>query len=345
MRFSLMFFAAGGTGHQDHYRLLLEAARRVDDSPVTAVWLPERHFTEFGGPYPNPAVLAAGVAVATSRLGLRAGSVIAPLHDPLRIAEEWSVVDQLSGGRVELSFGSGWNVNDFVLAPGDYEARRELTWERIETVRRLWRGERLPRRNGAGNTVAIGSLPHPVQAELPVWLTAQSSSTFARAGAAGLPVLTNLNFNSPTVLETNAKTYWEEARAAANRDRAAIALMVHTFVGADDSAARRAVADPLRGYLRANLDMRARFAEGKTSDPPAATAVGEEQVRDIIERGVGRITDWAGLIGGPGTVADRAASFGELGVQELACLIDFGVPPDEALASVSRLCDLAERLS
>src|ERR1044072_8239679 len=70
----------------------------------TAVWTPERHFQAFGGLYPNPSVLSAALAMITERVQIRAGSVALPLHHPVRVAEEWSVVDNLSNGRAAISF-------------------------------------------------------------------------------------------------------------------------------------------------------------------------------------------------------------------------------------------------
>ena len=70
-----------------------------------------------------------------------AGSVVLPLHNPIRVAEEWSVVDNLSNGRVGLSFASGWHARDFVLQPENFKNRRELMANGIETVKALWRGE------------------------------------------------------------------------------------------------------------------------------------------------------------------------------------------------------------
>ena len=84
------------------------------------MWTPERHFHPFGGLYPNPALTSAAVAAVTKRVGLRAGSVVLPLHNPLRCAEEWSVVDNLSDGRVGLSFASGWHASDFALMPQNF---------------------------------------------------------------------------------------------------------------------------------------------------------------------------------------------------------------------------------
>ncbi|MDH6138473.1 natural product biosynthesis luciferase-like monooxygenase protein [Kitasatospora sp. GP30] len=343
MRFSLMFFAADdGAAQDDLYALFLDAVRLADEGGLTAVWIPERHFARFGGPYPNPALLGAAAATVTKRLKIRAGSVILPLQDPLRVAEEWSVVDNLSRGRAEVSFGSGWNVNDFVLAPDAFERRRESMWEQIDAVQRLWRGECLPRRNGAGRVHDTAVFPRPVQPELPVWLTAQSPDTFATAGAAGYPVLTNLNFNSPESLTTNAHAYRQLVRSSPDRHRAQLALMLHTFVADTDGEARTATADPLRRYLRANLELRAQFAVGKGSGGPPLSA---SAVDAIVERGVDRILDWAGLIGGPIALHKKVAYFAEQGVDELACLVDFGTDHDATLKSVGRLCELAQQTS
>src|SRR5262245_45118135 len=109
MDFGLMFFAsASGAERSGKYDLLLEAARFADRHDFCAVWTPERHFHEFGGLFPSPAVVSAALAMITRNVQIRAGSLISPLHQAIRIAEEWSIVDNLSNGRIAISFGSGW---------------------------------------------------------------------------------------------------------------------------------------------------------------------------------------------------------------------------------------------
>ena len=78
MDFSLFYFAndvADDTGG-GRYDLLLDGARFADEHGFAAVWTPERHFHPFGGVYPSPAVTGAAVAAVTSRVGVRAGSVV-----------------------------------------------------------------------------------------------------------------------------------------------------------------------------------------------------------------------------------------------------------------------------
>ncbi|MCA9646497.1 MAG: LLM class flavin-dependent oxidoreductase, partial [Myxococcales bacterium] len=184
MRFSLMFFSSGEQGGATvTYNHLLDFARRADASSWTRVWLPERHFSDFGAVHPNPAVLGAAVAAQTRRIRIAAGSVVAPLHDPIRIAEEWAIVDNLSDGRVDLSLAAGWRAEDFALAPASYAERMNILAKSAVDVRRLWRGESLARKDGTGTTHSLRARPKPRQPELPLWITAARSSTsFELAG-------------------------------------------------------------------------------------------------------------------------------------------------------------------
>ena len=121
---------------------------------------------------------------------IRAGSCVLPLHNPIRVAEEWSFVDNLSGGRVGISFASGWQPNDFVLMPENYEDRKAILSRDIETVRKLWRGESLTLANPLGKEVEVRTLPRPVQPERAGSCVAQgrpSGTMPARRAAPGRP--------------------------------------------------------------------------------------------------------------------------------------------------------------
>ncbi|MCZ0999203.1 LLM class flavin-dependent oxidoreductase [Streptomyces mirabilis] len=83
--------------------------------------------------------MAAALARETRRIRLHAGSVVLPLHDPVRIAEEWAVADNLSGGRVGIGCASGWHASDFALHPDRFTDRTEIAFRHLEDVRRLWR--------------------------------------------------------------------------------------------------------------------------------------------------------------------------------------------------------------
>src|SRR5512146_2273938 len=188
---SLFFFSADGNVSEDQrYRLLLEGARFADANGFAAVWTPERHFQAFGGLYPNPSVLSAALAMITERVQIRAGSLVLPLHSPVRVAEDWALVDNLSHGRGGISFATGWHEHECVIAPGKYEGRRDLMFQNIAVVRRLWAGEDVEMSGVGGKTVSVKTLPRPLQKELPFWVTVASPRTWQRAGEAGANVLT-----------------------------------------------------------------------------------------------------------------------------------------------------------
>ena len=340
MDFSLFYFASADDGeYADKYRLLIEGAKFADTHGFAAVWTPERHFYKFGGLYPNPSVTSAAIATVTERIQIRAGSVVLPLHDPLRVAEEWAVVDNLSHGRVAISFASGWQPNDFVIAPQNYANRREGMLRGIETVRRLWRGEKVRRRDGNGTEIEVSILPRPVQRELPIWVTAAGSpETFRLAGELGANLLTHfLNQNIEQLTEKIAmyRSAWRERGHGPGIGH--VTLMLHTFVGNSVDEVREQVRGPFSDYLRSSVDLwLARRAGQDIGD------ITEEELADLVSYAFDRYFETSGLFGTPSTCLGMIDRLKAIGVDEVACLIDFGVNFDAVLSSLHHLDTLRE---
>jgi len=345
LQFSLMFFAASDDALLDsRYDLVLESARFADARGFTSVWVPERHFTEFGCLYPNPAVLHAALARETRNLRLRAGSVVIPLHDPLRIAEEWSMVDNLSGGRVGISAATGWNPNDFALAPDRYANRRDEMYRGLEAVRSLWRGEPRRVKNGVGKDVEVRIYPKPLQRELPVWLTAAGSpDTFIRAGEMGLNVLTHLLDHDVDDIAQRIALY-REARAAHGWDPDAgeVTVMLHTFVGEDNDAVREKVRGPYTEWLKANAGLLKGLAanRGETVDLDALSMADKDAFANFLFE---RFYASRALMGTPQTCMQLLECLHGAGVTEIACLLDFGPRAEVILDHLPHLHALTER--
>jgi natural product biosynthesis luciferase-like monooxygenase protein len=333
MDLSLFYFADASTN--DGYRLLLDGARFADTHGFAAVWTPERHFHAFGGLYPNPAVLGAAVAAVTTRVGVRAGSVVAPLHHPLRIAEEWAVVDNLSRGRVGVSFASGWHARDFVLRPDGYAGRKDLTLKTIDEVRRLWRRESIAFADGDGTSTPVRSYPAPVRADLPVWLTAAGNAdTFREAGRIGAGVLTHLLGQTMDDLAAKVAAYRETVRA--HGDDGHVVLMLHTFLGTDRERVRETVRAPFSAYLRSSLGLLVRAA-GDVLPGLDPDDISPADADFLVARAFDRYFDVGGLFG---TVDDGLAMLERVeavGVDEVACLIDFVDDTDAVLDGLTHL--------
>jgi natural product biosynthesis luciferase-like monooxygenase protein/amino acid adenylation domain-containing protein len=343
MDFSLFYFANDtGNGKGGPYQLLLNGAKFADEHEFAAVWTPERHFHSFGAPYPNPSVTSAALAMVTKRLQIRAGSVVLPLHHPARIAEEWSVVDNLSNGRVAVSFASGWHDRDFVLAPGNYENRKELMFSGIETVRKLWRGESVPYRTGGGVEAEIKIFPRPVQKELPVWITAAGHpETFRRAGELGANLLTHLLGQSQEDLAAKIRIY-RAALAEHHEHEGKVALMLHTFVGQDLNRVRDTVRQPFCDYLKSSTSLLKGLASAKMGDGSALNSIPEQDMDALAQRAFDRYSTHSGLLGTPESCLPLINQLKAIGVDEVACLIDFGVDHDLVMAGLPDLNRLKE---
>ncbi len=235
MDFSLLYFSGDGSTNQaNKYHLLLETAKFADKHNFSAIWTPERHFHSFGGLYPNPSVISAALAMITENIELRSGSVVMPLQHPVRVAEEWAVVDNLSNGRVSLSFAPGWHADDFLISPQNYTQRKEIMWRDIEIVQKLWQDETVEFKGGTGKTVKIKTFPRPIQSKLPIWITCQADSTFVGAGKIGANVLTSLLYATPEDLGQQISLYRDSLIQHGHDPKSGkVALMMHTFIGED----------------------------------------------------------------------------------------------------------------
>ncbi|HVB39095.1 MAG TPA: MupA/Atu3671 family FMN-dependent luciferase-like monooxygenase, partial [Vicinamibacterales bacterium] len=342
-RFGVMFFnGTEATDGSDSYRLLVESARFADRHGFSSVWLPERHFTDFGSLYPNPATLHAALARETSQVRLMAGSVVLPLHSPLRIAEEWSVVDNLSGGRVGMSFASGWNPDDFALNPDQYADRHEALFRGIEELRRLWRGDTVIVRGGNGREVAVRTYPTPIQRELPLWVTAAGNpQTFERAGAVGANLLTHLLDQDIDELGAKIARYREARRAHGHDPRTGIVtVMLHTFLGDDIDRVREQVREPYCRYLKDNLHLLKGLAtsRGRQAD---ITTLSPDDRDAFVQFLFDRFFSTRALLGTPESCAPLVRDLARIGVSEIAALLDFGPPVDDVLDSLPHLARLA----
>ncbi|RKH50973.1 non-ribosomal peptide synthetase/type I polyketide synthase, partial [Corallococcus llansteffanensis] len=345
MDLSLIYFANDeDTLSGPKYELLLEGSKFADANGFSAVWTPERHFHSFGGLYPQPAVVAAGLATVTRNLRLRSGSVVLPLHDPLLIAEQWSVVDNLSQGRVGLSVATGWHVHDFTFAPANYEDRRNILLKNLRTLRALWRGEKVTRPAGGGTTVELSLRPKPVQKELPVWLTATvNPETFRLAGELGAGVLTGLMSHSLEELKPKVALYREAWRRNGHPGRGHITVMLHTYLGDDEAEVLRTVRQPLLGYFRGSTDIVTSLlaAQGYQGE---INKLSPEDINALLEHTFEHHARTTGLVGSVENGLKRLREVQAADVDEVAALIDFGLETPVVMDGLRRLARVREML-
>lgn len=355
MDFSIYYWGNDDGAGPKKYELLLEGARFADNHGFCAVWTPERHFHAFGGPYPNPSVTGAAVAAVTKNIGVRAGSCVVPLHHPARIAEEWAVIDNLTNGRAGLAVASGWHPDDFVLRPENTPpANRQAMLDATEQIRRLWRGEAVdfPTKTG---TFGVKTQPRPVSKELPIWVTtAGNPETWRDAGRIGAHVLTHLLGQSIEEVADKIGIYHQELRAAGH-DPAdfKVTLMLHTYVARDREQARETARGPMKDYLRsaAGLIKQYAWAFPAFKKPQGVTNPAEIDIRTLSAEELEGILDFAflryfedsGLFGTVDDCLQRVEQLKRIGVSEVACLIDYGIPSEKVMEGLYPLAEVLRR--
>ena len=346
MKFGLFYFAnhQGESEDRDKYSLILNSAKWADQNGFVRLWTPERHFHTFGGLSPNPSVLACGLAAITTNVQICAGSVVLPLHDPIRVAEEWAVVDNISRGRVGLGVACGWVPNDFVISENqaNFESRKEVFAQNISILQKLWRGKPHKVTNPQGKEIQVHTLPRPIQADVPIWITAAANpETFQQAGEMGVNLLTHLLGQSINELADKITIYRDAWKSAGHKDTGAITLMLHTLIADSDDEVHDLVREPMKKYLASSLNLAAAHPESvpflKNPKDMVTEELTPDTVDQVLEASFEKYFHMSGLFGSYEKCLDMVDKVEEIGVDEIACLIDFGVDEKTVLSSLENL--------
>ncbi len=180
MRFAAFTTVAASAGEATDAAGFLDNLRQqtvlAEELGFEAMWLGEHHFTPFGvGDLPNPILLGADLAARTSRIRIGQMANIATWWHPIRLAEDLAMLDNMSGGRLEVGFGRGiWPYEGPQFHPNadprkDAE-NRELFQETVEIVRKIW-ADRYFDHQGSNYTFPAPDtvFSHPALSSDPAW--------------------------------------------------------------------------------------------------------------------------------------------------------------------------------
>lgn len=166
---------------QQLYRETLDQAVHAEQLGFDSIWVSEHHFTSEGYLPCLPAVLGT-LAARTTRVRLGTAVLLAPLHHPLRLAEDLAVIDQLCGGRLDVGVAPGYKPGEFTALGVPKSERGSRTDETIEILQLAWRGEPF---SYAGRHFRFDDMvvtPPPVQQPgPPIWVGGSSLAAARRA--------------------------------------------------------------------------------------------------------------------------------------------------------------------
>ena len=242
-----------------YYERMLEQVRYGESLGYECFWFGEHHF-DFHGVIPSPTVLMSAAATCTDTIRLGVAVALLPYRNPVLTAEEYAMIDVLSGGR--LDFGVGRGTPPELVGFGVKEDNRDLLVESLEVVEMAWREGRVSY-NGRFHHIDDVSLNvQPVQRPLPpVYFAALSQGSYLVAGERGYPILGIPFASCKDMAEVKRKVgYYKETLSENGHDPAALDVgqTIHTHVAESDAAARRRARPAMSRYYEARKSVRPR---------------------------------------------------------------------------------------
>jgi alkanesulfonate monooxygenase SsuD/methylene tetrahydromethanopterin reductase-like flavin-dependent oxidoreductase (luciferase family) len=183
---------AYGPERKDPSALLEEVIAQclhAEDIGLNSVWVPEHHFGLFGV-LPSAPVFLANIAARTKRVKLGPATVLLPVQHPLKVAEEFALLDLLSNGRAQLSVGRGYDAREYEAFGVDFALSQEIFFEGLEVIQKAWSNETSSHNGVHYQYPEIAVLPRPVQKPYPpIYVACFSEPTLRHAARAGFDVI------------------------------------------------------------------------------------------------------------------------------------------------------------
>ncbi|MDP2675808.1 MAG: LLM class flavin-dependent oxidoreductase [Dehalococcoidia bacterium] len=285
---------------------------RAEEFGFDSVWLAEHHFSEYGY-CASPAVTLAALATRTQKVRLGTGVVVLPLNHPLRVAEDYAILDLLSGGRIDLGVGRGYQPHEFAGYGVDQARSRDIFHESVEIIQRAWTEERFSYQGQFYQVNDLSVRPKPLQKpHPPIWMASLSPETFELCGRDGFNLMCAPVFGFNVNTGASLIEHYRAALRDHGRDPAGfeIAGLTMTYVAETTQQALADFREAVMWYYKTF----ARYIAPPKGAPAVKTYEFYAAARDAIES-----AEWDRIVasgsvvcGSPDQVAERIAEIHEL---------------------------------
>jgi natural product biosynthesis luciferase-like monooxygenase protein len=226
------------------YARWLEQIAAAEDLAFDSLWVTEHHFRYFGGMMPNPQLLLAAAAQRTRRMRLGSAVSILPMHNPIRIAEDFAMVDLLSSGRLNFGAGRGMHPLEYTVFHADWSSAQARLPEALDLIIRAWTGDAFEWSGEYYRYPKLTVYPKPLQRpHPPIYVTAnRDPESFAMVGSRGHHLMT-LPWTATNELQrTRVEMYFAALRQAGHRvEEKDVFVMYPAYIGESDAAAQAEV--------------------------------------------------------------------------------------------------------
>lgn len=249
MKFGTMNLFPLGEGASDRKVIeeALEDAVLADEMGFDSIWLAEHHFSPYGI-LGNPLMFASAIAQRTKRIKIGTAVMVVPFYSPIRLAEDAALVDLMSGGRLMMGIGRGYQPIEFAGFGIDPASSIERYNEIVDILRLAWTQENWSYEGKHYQYRDITIYPRPTR-EIPLLHAAVQPDSFKRLGQAGERLITSPNFTPLPIMKRNYELYAEGlGEATTTRADLERPFMQQAWCGPDEAGKREAAEAALRYY-------------------------------------------------------------------------------------------------
>jgi len=254
MKFGMLHLFESPMGRSEHQVMKeqLDLMRSAEDLGFDSIWPAEHHFSEYGY-CASPALSLAAIASMTKRIRLGTGIVILPFHHPIRVAEEYAMLDLMSDGRLDFGVGRGYQPLEFKGFQIDQAKSRGIFNESLEIIMQAWTQDRVNFKGVHFNIENQEVRPKPLQKpNPPVWIAGLSEATFPMVGKWGCNLLCAPVFGFQGASAAQLLDSYRKALRAAGHDPATkeIAALCMVYCAETTEQARREFTESVMWYYR-----------------------------------------------------------------------------------------------
>jgi alkanesulfonate monooxygenase SsuD/methylene tetrahydromethanopterin reductase-like flavin-dependent oxidoreductase (luciferase family) len=311
-----------GDTRKDPNQMILDLQEQciyAEDLGFNSVWVPEHHFSALGV-LPSPSMFLANVAAQTKKIKLAPATVLLPTSHPIRMAEEYALLDLLSNGRAIFSAGRGYDKREYDVFGVDYDKSRELFFEGLDIVQKAWKEGKFSFEGKHFSFPEIELTPMPVQDHLPIYVAAFSEPSITKAAEMGenvifAPFAANMVFGT---MENAINTFNRvSADYGFSGKKASCSYFINVTESAEETERTK------QRMLKYFTGLVPAFPEDPTKAPPSIRYFAEI-VENLKSMTTEKLSDKSIIVGDAEYVTEKLKEIEATGLDEVILYFDFG---------------------
>ena len=334
MRFGtfLLLQSPSARSSEEIFERGVEIAQVADELGFGSIWCAEHHFSTYGY-LSRPLMYALHLANKTQRIRVGTAVVVVPLHHPLVIAEEVATADILSGGRLDLGLGRGYQSYEFVRLGHELSESRARWEESVDIMLLAFKGESFTYEGKYFQIPETTVFPVPAQRpHPPIWVVGQSPESVVATAKRGFNLVSG-GFGVPIERLRELRRAFDDLIETENLSPSVSVSTQRPVYVTDNEADARTAVEEARWNMRVTLSLRNNYERVEKGHAIPVPFDNEPSTDDLLERFM--------VIGTPDTCIERIRALREaMKIDHFNASFWFGdMPQEKVLGSMRRFAE------